>query len=131
MQYPSRIKTGIKKQTVAFYTGQYVGHPKDFDLFNRTQNEYYEYFSGILEQAGLEFTLMGAEYSDGGLLRFVAVAGDPYNPDFVWQKYEGNQPAGGQNRVYVAGRMIAATTFKAMDRFMAIMMCMKTKEETV
>jgi hypothetical protein len=123
MQYPKRIG----RRTIPFYHGVFVGHPDEYK-FNSTQKRHYEGMKGILAQAGIEMTLLGSELSDGGLTRFVAIAGDPSKPDFIWQKYEGNEPAGGQNRVYVAGRELKVSQFLSMDIFMAVMMCMKTKE---
>lgn len=135
---PKRIRTGVGNRTITLYRDLYLGHPKHFE-FNKAMRGHYEYLSSVLDQAGLEFTLMGAERTvpgtstwrqapKNGLLRFIVIAGDPFNPDFVWHKYEGNTPGGGQNRVYVAGKELHTSTFRCMDRFMAVMHCMKTTE---
>lgn len=129
MQVPNRLPIGQGRKTVAFYTEEFCGHPDDFKLFNSTQRRHYDELKSILGQAGLELSLMGAEFTEGGLLRFVVCAGDPKKPSFIWQKYEGNTPGGGQARVYVAGKTLHLSSFLAMDRFMAVMHCIQTEAE--
>jgi hypothetical protein len=136
MNIPKRISVGIGRRTIPFYWDDFVGNPEDYK-FNKIQAGHYEYMKSILAQAGLEFTLLGAESSKartnwqgaaGTLVRFVAFVGDPQKPDFVWQKYEGGTPGGGQNRVYVAGREMKVSEFVRLDTFMAVMMCIRAND---
>ena len=67
---------------------------------------------------GTSYDAGESEYSNpngtGTLTRFVAIAGSPDNPDFVWEKYEGAVPGGGRNTVYVGGHKLKLTDFLAM-----------------
>jgi len=138
--YPPRIRTGFEKKTLKFPTQTFVGHPDDFG-FSRIYREQYEILKVILGQVGLELCLLGVHQYKGlkhhasrtdnemtaNLMRFVAIAGDPYAPDFVWSKYDGKVAGGGTNKVYFCGKEMYMTTFMEYDPFMRTMMIFPDK----
>jgi hypothetical protein len=139
--YPCRIRIGIDKKTVEFPTDTFVGHPDDF-VFSKTFTKQYEQLKSILEQVGVELCLLGVHKYKGyahhstrssnertaNMLKFVMLAGDPYDPDFVWYRYAGQTAGGEQNRVYVGGKEIHMSTFLAYDPFKRAMLCYPDKK---
>ena len=137
-QVEKRIPTGVRKTTVIdpstiAYAGSYMvkknlvvysGKPSGVFL-GKIQEKHYENLSEVLARNGKKFNYVGyASYEGfpahnawGGkstgptLTRFVMTA-----PGFVWEKYEGDTQGGGQNRVYVGGKMLKLTDFLTHTR---------------
>jgi hypothetical protein len=114
--FPERLSTGVGRQTIQVPKGHFYGHPDEFDF--RLQLTNYQSLKEVLDQGGLQLTLMSAAYrfpEAKKQMRFVVIAGTFEKPVFIWEKYEGNSPAGAQNRVYVDGHMYRLSSFLSMD----------------
>ncbi len=120
--YCERIPTGVRKTTIpnpgtwtknnSYYlgpVGQYHNWAKQLNNFNALQ--------AALEAVGSELEWVGVStiegdsgypnYTPRDLVTFVSVS--------KCEKYEGMSAGGGQNRVYVDGKMLKLTEFLAMD----------------
>lgn len=125
-----RIPTGVRNTTVidpssfANITARtwknlkvYSGNPNGVSL-GTIQEKHYQTLIDILARNGKKFNYVGYASYEGfpaynaysknnpTLTRFVMTA-----PGFVWEKYEGDTAGGGQNRVYVGGKMLKLTDF--------------------
>jgi len=122
MLYPARLNVNTKtKKSIAFYQAE-VYDPKEFDFQRQTTN--YENIQAALALIGTKLSVVGIEYFDSYTrtwghraemrkqrFRFVAFAGPASNPFFIWQKYEGANPAGAQNMIYFDGQEYRLSDF--------------------
>lgn len=126
-KYGERFPTGVGKNTIpnparlknGVNATYWEGTDLDAYPFKPVMSKHYAALKQILLRNGLVFEYLGVCSYDGityytsrcatvNLVRFVAVA-----PGFLWEKYEGNTPGGGQNHVYVAGKRIKLSKFLA------------------
>lgn len=130
-QFPDRLPTGVKKQTIHVPKGYFFGDPDDFDFKRLTPH--YQSFKALFEQHGLKFSYMSAcprhWPENTNQMRFVVIVGDPTKPYFIWEKYEGNNPRGAQNRVYVGGQMYRTSEFFCLEELRLSMLLTPTERE--
>jgi len=121
LDVPDRFPTGIRTTTIAnpFFVDQafkrYLGDPEYYDWPSKIMRGHYDTVKRALDRNGITIKYISAAtwksaYSDANLTSFVVAT----DGDFLWEKYEGNTPGGGQNRIYLQGKMIKLTSFVSM-----------------
>jgi hypothetical protein len=132
--FPDRLPIGGRR-SIMVPKGHFFGHPERFNFKQQLNN--YQKLKEVLGLHGIELTLMSAcprQPDDQQLrqMRFVVIAGDVNYPQFIWEKYEGNNPRGAQNRVYVSGQMLRTSEFIALaerDPFKLAILLTDTEKE--
>lgn len=124
-QIPSRIRTGIKNQTINVPSNEGFFDPAKYPFF-RLQQQQHDVLAEILARFHLKLDFLGVDKIpcvESGIPQagrvntsFVAWAGyvnDNTAPLFVWQKYCGTSTASSTNNVFVAGKKFTTSTFVA------------------
>ena len=130
-QFPDRLPTGVSKQTILVPKGFYFGDPDGFDFKRLTYQ--YQSFKALFDHHGFKFSYMSAcprhWPENENQMRFVVIVGDPKKPYFIWEKYEGNNPRGAQNRVYIGGKMYRTSEFFEIEELRLSMLLTPTEKE--